>query len=810
MLAGHAVHTYSHQGGQDPAQDEMNERLLWNTIQAGDLEEWSFGTINSIGAVTQGMNGGFRISSGPLNSLKEPKLKTLHMSSILIQAVQNTPFQKPFENKVNSLHVGLTDFFPRFKLSTAGSEDEKIGIMVRKAGYFAEAETLLFQRILTQDCSNKLVVDVGANIGYFTMLSLASGCRVVAFEPQPGARELIRQSLRLNYFNYEKITLLPGVVGTHDGTGSISLDGEWGMRSMASDISSEKASVSQFRLDRIIKEDVHLLKIDVEGFEHLVLAGTSDLFSHYNVFNILLEIKPTVDKSIKQQWLERILKMPGWEIHTFYVDYPVNDIPKFDIEREIFVKPYTGGWPEFEDIWIRCTKEDCTGLPSMEHLDTSSVNERKKSNSGHVVQTADTSLCIGVVDTGLYTFVKPEGTVPGVEIIDVSADTYVSALKQCISTDATWILLHDASVKTSIPELKNFIHTADDKLAHAKILDWLAKPDEDFPISVSQFALMSHGFLVRRPLAQKVATSPCLTDAFAYPEVLLSNCFLENDMKFLHSDLFGAHCASGGSGALTCRQRLTRGQFDAEKVAYAVMGGIDRVHQLRSLCKSAHFFEHRLKINIFAGSLLPDLLYCSETTYIEGIQRGKKASQKLLPPTLRHMSRIPKWTWLIVSDSDTTMNIDAILEYLLPTFNNRKEALILGQMYQAHGHVYPAGGAGFIMNRQALRVILQADCPFGDSQLDLWLGSCAIKSKVRMLDIPGFYQHSILTLPYPFVSTPSFSSHRSEGSSDLTKYQGWEVVNFMKQANKVLQSQSLTKGQIDKSVSVLDAYPYFL
>ena len=43
-----------------------------------------------------------------------------------------------------------------------------------------------------------LFIDVGANEGFYTMLAAAHGCRVLAFEPQPGCAETLAETWRRN------------------------------------------------------------------------------------------------------------------------------------------------------------------------------------------------------------------------------------------------------------------------------------------------------------------------------------------------------------------------------------------------------------------------------------------------------------------------------------------------------------------------------------------------------------------------------------------------------------------------------------
>jgi FkbM family methyltransferase len=55
-------------------------------------------------------------------------------------------------------------------------------------------------------------VDVGANIGYFTLMAAAFGCRVLALEPIPKAMSLLNYAVHLNKFS-DRVQLLPIVAG---------------------------------------------------------------------------------------------------------------------------------------------------------------------------------------------------------------------------------------------------------------------------------------------------------------------------------------------------------------------------------------------------------------------------------------------------------------------------------------------------------------------------------------------------------------------------------------------------------------------
>ena len=44
-----------------------------------------------------------------------------------------------------------------------------------------------------------LVLDVGANFGWYTLFSVALGCRALSFEPVPMWREVLRLGVALNH-----------------------------------------------------------------------------------------------------------------------------------------------------------------------------------------------------------------------------------------------------------------------------------------------------------------------------------------------------------------------------------------------------------------------------------------------------------------------------------------------------------------------------------------------------------------------------------------------------------------------------------
>jgi FkbM family methyltransferase len=61
---------------------------------------------------------------------------------------------------------------------------------------------------------------------------------------------------------------------------------------------NENLTVNSVTLDNAVREDVLLMKIDVEGWEWSVIKGAAGLLKEFNVENIIMEYSPGEDLSL--------------------------------------------------------------------------------------------------------------------------------------------------------------------------------------------------------------------------------------------------------------------------------------------------------------------------------------------------------------------------------------------------------------------------------------------------------------------------------------------------------------------------------
>jgi FkbM family methyltransferase len=131
------------------------------------------------------------------------------------------------------------------------------------------------------------VVDVGANIGYYALMfasCLSGDGKILCLEPEPA--NLVELTANVSENALEKIvTILPVAAGGVDGTTRF----EPGLNAHASDNGSLEVRVR--RLDSLELPGVDFIKIDVEGYEGLVLDGARELIRRHHP-TVFLELHP--------------------------------------------------------------------------------------------------------------------------------------------------------------------------------------------------------------------------------------------------------------------------------------------------------------------------------------------------------------------------------------------------------------------------------------------------------------------------------------------------------------------------------------
>ena len=135
--------------------------------------------------------------------------------------------EKPREIQHEASNTGDVHNIPTFLVRTktlppyemmvlTQKEDNVVSNEIISTGFFtADITNLVFSIFQRDPCKGKLFVDAGANLGYYTLMALANGCRVIAFEAQKLAVAMIKMSVAANQF--ENLTLVHAALDDMSG-----------------------------------------------------------------------------------------------------------------------------------------------------------------------------------------------------------------------------------------------------------------------------------------------------------------------------------------------------------------------------------------------------------------------------------------------------------------------------------------------------------------------------------------------------------------------------------------------------------------
>lgn len=120
-----------------------------------------------------------------------------------------------------------------------------------------------------------VVIDIGANIGSFSIYAASFGATVYAIEPEPHNLEALKNNISINKFE-NNIYTCPYAISDYKGTAVIH---DSGGGSSIKDDGSFGAEVEVMPFDNFFMlyhiESVDVLKIDVEGAETEIILGAS-------------------------------------------------------------------------------------------------------------------------------------------------------------------------------------------------------------------------------------------------------------------------------------------------------------------------------------------------------------------------------------------------------------------------------------------------------------------------------------------------------------------------------------------------------
>ena len=171
------------------------------------------------------------------------------------------------------------------------------------SGVFGPRDT---QTVKDNVFSGNIVVDLGANIGYFTCLLakiVGEGGKVFAFEPDPRNLKLLRRNIQEN--DYKNVIIADKAVSDVNGSCTLySSQKKFGANRIFESkkkqthdfipIKSETICLDDYFEKQNLLKKIDFIKIDVEGSEFRAFNGMKKILGLNNNLKIFTEIAPSL------------------------------------------------------------------------------------------------------------------------------------------------------------------------------------------------------------------------------------------------------------------------------------------------------------------------------------------------------------------------------------------------------------------------------------------------------------------------------------------------------------------------------------
>ena len=266
-------------------------------------------------------------------------LKTVNIKYRIHAAKREPPFQ------IFSQEGG----FVGVELESSGDWDQRIGNVLR-------------QELLKNN--GGIALDVGGNVGYFTLTLAKLGLHVITIEALPSNAALLVKSVELNnlsknvrVFNValsdgQKDVMLCAIFNTPTN-GILVPRSQKDEQSRMIGYKGPCIDVEMSTLDKIMiwNKPISIMKMDVEGFEYFVLkGGTSLMSSEMAPCSVIFEYNPILVHRMPYAYTAVML----WDLVITQFGYSMHQLDGKNIKKEEFVKFENG---QYVDLLMRQTRK---------------------------------------------------------------------------------------------------------------------------------------------------------------------------------------------------------------------------------------------------------------------------------------------------------------------------------------------------------------------------------------------------------------------------------------------------------------------
>jgi FkbM family methyltransferase len=162
-------------------------------------------------------------------------------------------------------------------------------------------------------------VDVGANVGSYTILAASTGARITSVEPIPSTAALLRRNVAMNQVAH-RVRIVECGLSDHAGIERFSTDEDTTNHVLVdSDDAAAGLDMPVSTLDEVLGDDVPaVIKIDVEGYERAVLNGSHRTLSASQLLAVIVEMNGSVARyRVNEDDLNAVMRAHGFAPYAY-------------------------------------------------------------------------------------------------------------------------------------------------------------------------------------------------------------------------------------------------------------------------------------------------------------------------------------------------------------------------------------------------------------------------------------------------------------------------------------------------------------
>ncbi|MGQ9721539.1 MAG: FkbM family methyltransferase, partial [Candidatus Jordarchaeum sp.] len=206
--------------------------------------------------------------------------------------------------------------------------------------------TQMMKRIIKDD---DVIIDIGANLGYYALLEakFARNGKVFAIEPVPSNVDLLIKNTKLN--KYSNIKIFQYAIGDKNGKEKmyISNKSNWASLTKISDTNIINVlDVPVITLDTFVKRFVDkyptLVRMDVEGYEYNIIKGAKKLLESNKPLRLFIEFHPHLISKDKIMYILHIMEKNNFKIEAIYKEIEMGLYNKIELLNKILKKAEPG------------------------------------------------------------------------------------------------------------------------------------------------------------------------------------------------------------------------------------------------------------------------------------------------------------------------------------------------------------------------------------------------------------------------------------------------------------------------------------